>query len=140
MRRVLVFAVIAALGACFGYERPKPRSSVAIGAPRLEVGSPGLDVERRDLLGPAPIAANGESAGREKLTEIAKVTRRSADHVTLTRPTGDRVVLKIVPLTQITVNGRRANASALPEGAEVRASYVFAEGRRLAERIEVLSK
>lgn len=79
----------------------------------------------------------GATAG-ERFTEVGTVTSASQDELTLRRQSGEEVSLDLTDTTAITMDGRFVQADALPEGAEVRASYTMDGENRVAESVEVL--
>jgi hypothetical protein len=78
------------------------------------------------------------TGGEQKLTETGTVANASEDKITLRRPTGDELELDVRPETSIMRGGQKVDATALSEGAEVRASYVIRGDEKVAERIEVM--
>lgn len=145
MRRrtgVAIAVGVSLFAGCFGYERPRDRTHDAIGAPDSHVGRNGLTPLHRDRAPPPRELSRRDvvEGAREKITEVGRVRKRARDRITIERPTGDRVEMQVVPLTRITVKGRPANSEAVRNGAEVRASYVVRDGRRTAERIDVLPR
>lgn len=82
-----------------------------------------------------------EQAGEmgQRFTEVGTVTSSSGNELTLRRQSGEEVNIDLRDTTAITMDGRFVQAEALPEGAEVRASYTMDGDNRVAESIEVLS-
>lgn len=74
----------------------------------------------------------------QRFTEVGTVTSSSENELTLRRESGEEVNLNLRDTTAITMDGRFVQADALPEGAEVRASYTMDGDNRVAESIEVL--
>lgn len=79
----------------------------------------------------------GTEAG-QRFTEVGTVSSSSENELTLRRQSGEEVNLDLRDTTAITMDGRFVQADALPEGAEVRASYTMDGENRVAESIEVL--
>lgn len=135
---LFALGVAAALAGCT--ERPVHRRRDAIGAPATNVST---ESDRdRSSLGPHELADRTRNealrAARQRLTLVGTIRRAGDDQVTLERPGGEPFVLDLQTLTTVRMNGRPVTPRALPEGAEVRASYAVDGPRRLAASIEVL--
>lgn len=79
-----------------------------------------------------------EGQAGQRFTEIGTVASAEENSLTLRRPTGEEVKLDLRDTTSITMDGRFIQVEAVPEGAEVRASYTQDGNDRVAQSIEVL--
>lgn len=81
---------------------------------------------------------DAENNAQERFTEVGTVTSASSDELTIRRQSGEEVNIDLKDSTAITMDGRFVQADALPEGAEVRASYTMDGDNRIADSVEVL--
>lgn len=82
-------------------------------------------------------AARRDSTASEQ-TLSGKVTQASADSLTV-EANGQSQLLKLDSLTSVTVDGKRATASQLQQGSDVRASFKVEGGEQRALRIDATS-
>lgn len=126
-------AAIAALVALAGCRDEGPQSS------RGDAARPALSRpdQGRAHTGGAP----GEPAALpDAVREVRGTVARASERELVVQPEqGEPVALAIVPGIPITVDGRVSAAERIPEGADVRASYVFEEGEPRAMRVQVRS-
>jgi hypothetical protein len=134
MRVATVWLLLVFVCGCrgVGYRRPADRNLNAIGSPAVGVGSDGFETGRTlAALPPTPPPVP------EKAEEAGFLLASDDSSLTLQRPTGEELRLTLSPRTSILIDGHPAGSAALPEGAEVRASYLIDGNQRLAETVRV---
>lgn len=80
----------------------------------------------------------GQMEQAQRFTEVGRVTNVGADSITLERATGEELDLEVRDTTSVTMEGRPVQIDALPEGSQVRASYMMVDDDRIADSIEVI--
>lgn len=122
MRRSMLWLLVAPVVGCTGYERPVVRNLDAVGAPAVQ--------------------REGETPAAPALADLAdthgRVEKRDFDALSIQADDGESVMLKVGSRTRITLDGRVVNVWAVPEGAEVRASWDDTASPPVAEQIDVL--
>ena len=132
--RLLLLLALQTVGCTYCYDRPQVRELDTIGAPAVYVGHNGLN-EDQDV--PAP--AEPPSVEVERRTAVGRIVDRGEQSITLVPEGGRGVRLDVGRQTSVLFEGRQVGVDALPEGAEVRASWAETkEGDRIAEQLEVL--
>lgn len=122
MRRSMLWMLVAPVVGCTGYERPVVRNLDAVGAPAVQQEAEGQAVPK--------LAELADTHGR--------VEKRTFDALSILADDGESVMLNLGSRTRVILDGRVVNVWAVPEGAEVRASWDAAASPPVAEQIEVL--
>jgi colicin import membrane protein len=85
------------------------------------------------------LTQQGEHVQRQEQTFSGQVTQASADSLVVTPETGEPMTFKITDATEVRIDGRRASAADVQQGADARVAYQISGAEAAATTVQVMT-